>query len=1057
MFLSDQYEVRELIGKGGMGKVYKAYDRKLRTSVAIKTIVGVPDAESVKLFRKECSVLTSLCHANIVDIKAIGEFEEGGERKPFFVMPFLPGVPLGKLIWDPDLSHRLTVETTVDIIEDVCRALQSAHDKGIIHRDIKPSNIFVMDDNSVKVIDFGIALMVDARTTIEQGGTPLYMSPEQLAFAPLTPATDIFSLGVVFYEALTRRHPFKEAPEGIREAILHSVPPAASSLNGSVSFALSQVVHKAMAKAPQYRFSSADEFRGMLQKVLRNEPVQMFDISRIGPRIDRARKAYENGDLSYAAEMLEELQAEGHLDSEVSTLQDQINRSKRQKRIQQLLESARARIDQQEYGLAMQKVQEVLEIDRENASALGLKSRIMELNTNRSVDEWLRLAQHHLANRSYKHAVQALQDVLKNRPRDEQALQLLADVNRSEREYLKLCAEKEKAYEAARAAWQNGEISTSLSRMQAVVDLEQKAPDPTSHERAALYQQFYNQVRSEHDLLKSGYDEAARHLQAGQFKKALERCEQFLEKYPNYAPLQMLRFDIEERERQELSKYVAEVDRLVEAEPDFDKRVAILKEAAVKYPAEAHFTGHLKLLERKRELVRGIVAKARILAEREQFTEARAQWESLFTIYPQYPALDLEIERVKQKRDQQMRAEEKGHGVQQVNDRLESGEYAASLEAVRSLMCEFPEEPELHELERRAERGLDRSTEIGALRLRGRHSIAERKYDDGLQALRAAYRLDERNRISRGDLASGLLEYANLLMLSDSHTSRSLVEESLNVDPANAWAKSLAASLAELEARKRIERPARVADLADHSRISDETPLLSPVPGPLAGPKRGDPIPSRRVEADYDALELEGAAGGPAVPGATVHPEPLTGDPAAGAAVSRRPGGVTVAAALFRACRSAVSAAAELVRVRGARAWRGLSTLVRSKPAVRAAGSVQRARYYPYLMLAAGGVLIAAGISALLVTGARGRHVAAPGPSVTEFRVTTSPPGASVQIDGKPCGLTPCAVRLSAGVYHVRALKAGYADAQQTFALNRAESQASLTLTLQPLIAGVRV
>lgn len=1046
MFISDQYDVRELIGEGGMGKVYKAYDRKLRTFVAIKTVVGVLDPDSLKLFRKECNVLTSLCHPNIVDIKAIGEFEEASEKKPFFVMPYLSGMPLGRLIREPDLSHRLTVETTVDIFEHVCRALQSAHDKGIIHRDIKPSNIFVMDDNSVKVIDFGIALMVDARSTIEQGGTPLYMSPEQLAYEPLTRATDIFSLGVVCYEALTRRHPFKGAAEGIREAILHGVPPAASSINGSVSFALSQVVHKAMAKSPKYRFSSADELRGMLQKAMRNEPVQMFDVSRIRPRIERARKAYEKGDLAYASEMLDELEAEGHLDSEISSLQDQINRSKRQKRIQQLLESARARMEQQEYSLAMQKVQEVLDIDRENASALGLKSTIMELNTSRSVDEWLRLAQHHLANRSYKHAIQALQDVLKHRPRDEQALELLAEVSRSEREYLKRRAEKEKAYEAARAAWQNGEISTALSRMQTVVDLDQQAPDPTSHERAVLYQQFYNQVRSEHDLLKSAYDEAARQLQAGEFKIALERCGEFLLKYPNYAPLQMLRFDIEERERQALSKYIAEIDRMVEAEPDLDKRIAILKEAAVKYPAEAHFTSHLKLLERKRELVRGIIAKARLLAEREQFAEAKAQWESLRTVYPQYPALDLEIERIERKRDQQRRAEEKAHWLQQINDQLESGEYTASLETLRKMKSEFAREPEFQELERRAEHGLERFPEIETLRSSGRRLVAERQYEDGLRALWAAYRLDERNRISKGDVASALLEYANVLMHSDARASRSLIEEAIRIDPANAWAKSLAASLVEQEAREPPtgDRRPHGSETAAPSLIRDETPLLSLPPGPPTAPKSADRIPSRVPGDDYVPPKPSGTEARPSVA-------------AAGGVARRWTESVPLSTVLFRTCESAFFAATELVQARGASVWHGLAGVSHFAWFPHAAESVKKSRYHPYPILAAVFVVFVTVISALIVIGTRGKHASALPRSITELRITTSPTGAIILVNGKPRGIAPCTVRLAKDVYQVLAVKPGYADAGQPFTIQQGEQQAALALTLQPLLASLRV
>ncbi|HEV2416304.1 MAG TPA: protein kinase [Terriglobia bacterium] len=1063
MFVSDQYEIKELIGEGGMGKVYRAYDRKLRAFVAIKTIVGMPDRESLKLFQKECSILTALCHPNIVDIKAIGEFEEAGQSKPFFVMPFLPGVSLARLIRDPDHSHRLTVESTADIFEHVLRALQSAHDKGIIHRDIKPSNIFVMDDDSVKVIDFGIAQVVDARTTIEQGGTPLYMSPEQLGFAPLTRATDIFSLGVVCYETLTRHHPFKDAPEGIREAILHGVPSAASNFNPSVSFALSQVVHKAMAKAPQYRFSTADEFRGMLQRALRNEGIQLFNVSRIRPRIERARKAFEEGDLSYASEILEELETEGHLDSEMSALHDQISRSKRQRRVQQLLESARARMEEEEYGLAMQKVQEVLEIDRENAPALGLKSTIAERNTDRSVDEWLSLAQHHLGNRSYKHAIQALQDVLRHRPRDEQALRLLTEVNRSEQEYLKLRAEKERAYEAARIAWQNGEISTALSKMQSVLELDRQAPDPTSRERAALYQQFFNQVRSEHDLLKNAYDEAAQQLQAGQFKKALEHCEDFLAKYPNYAPLQMLRFDIEERERQSLSKYVAEVDQRLEAEPDLDKRIALLKEAAGKYPEEVHFTSHLKLLERKRELVRGIVAKARLLAEREQFPEAKAQWETLWTIYPQYPGLDLEIDRLVQRRDQQRRTEEKAEWVGRINLQLESGEYAASLDTIRKLQTGCQREPEFAELERRAQRGIEHSLEIEGLRSSGNRLIAERSYEQGIAALRSAYGLESGNRITRADLVNALLEFANSLLHTDWRSSRLLIDDALNVDPANAWAKTLVVSVAEQEARekRRLDRSALPAEPAAAPPGYDLPPISDPL-GEHGTPGRRGSI--ERPEADRLPTQPKPPQAGlrpPAPPTASTAKLPAAGGSGSpngaetSVSQSSAPGRGRVAIAGPR--RDASSAAAGVFRLRELLPRRGVFHSFGVGRARRVIDQVRHARYYPYSILlpVCGAVAIIAG--SIVLTSHKTEQVSKPKIVMVRLQVETSPSGATVQVSGKVCGLSPCKTALTAGSYDVRASKAGYADAQTRISVRKGEKRPKILVTLEPLLAGLRV
>src|ERR1700693_2334162 len=207
--LAGRYEVREILGRGGMGLVYRAYDTVVRREVAVKTILDSPDSAALEVFCQECDVLALMSHPNIVEIFDIGEFEEDGKKKPYFVMPLLPGTTLDTFI--RKASHRLTVERTVGIISQTCRGLQAAHERGLIHRDLKPSNIFVMEDDSVKIIDFGVAHMADTHTTRAQKGTLLYMSPEQIQLKPLAPASDIFSLSIVSYEAMTGRHPLQRS------------------------------------------------------------------------------------------------------------------------------------------------------------------------------------------------------------------------------------------------------------------------------------------------------------------------------------------------------------------------------------------------------------------------------------------------------------------------------------------------------------------------------------------------------------------------------------------------------------------------------------------------------------------------------------------------------------------------------------------------------------------------------------------------------------------------------------------------------------------------------
>src|SRR5580704_9886881 len=672
--LAGRYEVREVLGQGGMGLVYRAYDTVIRREVAVKTILDIPDPASLQLFYKECDVLASMSHPNIVEIFDIGEFEEEGKKKPYFVMPLLPGTTLEYFI--RKASHRLTVERTIDIISQACRGLQAAHERGLVHRDLKPSNIFVMEDDSVKIIDFGVAHMTNAHSTVGVKGTLLYMSPEQIEGKALSALSDLFSLSVVCYEALTGRQPFRRpTQEEIVDAILRQIPPPACELNSSVSQSISRVVHKAMAKQAWHRFATVRDFGETLNKALRNEPIEFFDAAQLKPRLERATRALEEGDHQYAGELLTGLEAEGHIDSSIDMLRRQLDRSVRQKNVAQLLSSAKARFEEEEDPLALQKIQEILQLEPGNAAAMGLKSKIESRRSERQIESWYRLAQQHIENHAYIHAREALQNVLQLKPTEARAMQLLGEVDRQEQEYNKLRQEKKQLHRAAMDSWQQGEISNALTKLAMVLELDRRAPDSSSPERTS-YQNLYDQVRSEHDALNNAYAEACKHRADGNLGNALQLCDTWLAKYPNNAVFQALKFDLEEQRRQELSAFIAAIDRQVEGEPDLDKRVGILKEAQAGHPDETHFQRALRLVEDKRDLVNSIVARAHFHEEQGQFGDALADWEILRTIYGRYPGLKFEVERLEKRRENQARTEAKARWAEQVEGCLKSASYA---------------------------------------------------------------------------------------------------------------------------------------------------------------------------------------------------------------------------------------------------------------------------------------------------------------------------------------------------------------------------------------------
>jgi serine/threonine protein kinase len=788
--IKGRYQYKEVLGKGGMGAVYKAFDTVLKRDVALKTVLDISDPAVLELFHREYEVLAHINHPNIVEILDIGELEVEGTIKPYFIMPLLPGVPLDQLI--RTASHRLSVERVVDIISQTCRGLQAAHEKGLVHRDIKPTNIIVMDDDSVKIIDFGVAHVADSKSRTGVKGTLLYMSPEQLQMKPASSQSDIFSLGIVAYESLTGRRPFEGTSEReVADAILHHMPAPASDLNPTVSQTVSRVIHKAMAKQPYHRFAAARDFAETLQKALRNEPIEIFNPARIQPRIQRASKAFEQSDYQFSSEILGELEAEGYIDQEVTLLRLKIDQAIRRKRIQQLLESARTRMEGEEYPLALQKVQEALELDPADASALSLKKSIEAKRSEGRVEDWLRLARQHLEHQAFAPAREALKNVLQTKPQDPRAAQLLSEVDQKERDFRRAQEEKQRLYQAATEAWSRGEVSAALSKMKYVLDLEQRAPDMGSPERSAAYQSFYNQVRSEHDAIQSAYAQGRKLLEDGKFSEALALCEEYVGKFPGLAIFQALKFDVQERQRQALSARIAEIDRQVETEPNLDKRVEILAGALEHYPGEPHFQQALRVTRDKRDLVNSIVAKARIQEERGQFSDALAQWEILRTIYSLYAGLSFEIERLEKRREQQARAEAKARLVKELDEEIAARDYPRALAALEKAAPDFPHDAELVELERLIRQGLERTKQALVLMVLGQELASQGHYEEGLEALRKAHGQDDPNPAIRQVLLDTLVERARVLVEEDWRAAEPLLAEALDLDPSHSLAKSL--------------------------------------------------------------------------------------------------------------------------------------------------------------------------------------------------------------------------------------------------------------------------
>ncbi len=860
--LKGRYELKDALGRGGMGVVYRAYDRVLKCDVAVKTLRDSPDPTALQLFYRECEVLSALNHPNIVPILDIGEFEEEGQSRPYFVMPLLPGTTLDKLIRSS--GTQLTVSRRIEILAQVCRGLHGAHERGLIHRDIKPGNILVMPDYSAEIIDFGVAHMINAGTTAQKG-TLYYMAPELFQGQPPSVFSDIFALGATAFELFTRRRPFERPTEReIIEAILHEIPPPASDLDHSVNEAISRVIHKAMAKQPWHRFSTVREFSECLEKAHRGEPIEYFDTARIRPRMERARAAFEQGDQQFAAEIVSELEAEGHLDPDLGLLKRQIDIAARQKRIRQLLESARSRLEGEEYPLALQKVQEILTLDPDNAEAIILKSRIEGVRSEKQIDGWLRLARQHIENNAFSHAREALENVLQIRPRDARAAAVSAEVDRREQEFVHIRKEKEQLYQAAVEAYQRGDFSSAMTKLERVLDMDRRAPDSARQELGNAYRNFYNQVRSEYDAIQGAYAEARKHLENQNCAAALAICERHLLKYPDHALFQGLKFDVQEQQRLQLSGYIADVDRQVEAETDLERKVNIIRDAVARFPDEPHFAGLLRIMTERLDLVTGIIAKARYYEERMQFAEALTQWEILRSIHSRHPGLQFEIERLGKRLAQQVWEEGKARHIRQIDMRLEEGEFDRAIELAQRALQEYPADGELLALQQLAIDARNRAGEAQTLMEEGERLFESGQFEDSLAVLHKAQEVDARCGRARPQLLDKLVARAQQLIDIDPPAAERFAESAFALDPSHAGARDMHRLLLDLAIRRQFAVEAEPGQVALHPETREFQPVVDTV---LAGQaSRTEILPS--INGTAVALAPEPRSNPPSEPAA---------------------------------------------------------------------------------------------------------------------------------------------------------------------------------------------
>src|SRR5271170_1722921 len=291
-----EYEVKSLLGSGGMGEVYCARDARLGRDVAIKVLPSFlcTDSDRLRRFEQEARAAAALNHPNILAVFQMGTYEGA----PYLVSELLEGETLR----EPIKRGRLSVRKAIDYGVQIAHGLAAAHEKGIFHRDLKPENLFVTKDGRVKILDFGLAKLTQPQSDSEHNvpalaedteagvvmGTVGYMSPEQVRAQKADHRTDMFSFGAILYEMLAGKRAFQKAtPAETMTAILNEDPLGISQVATNVAPALQRVVHRCLEKSPEQRFQSASDLAFALEALS-----DSGSMTAAGPAsADRARRS----------------------------------------------------------------------------------------------------------------------------------------------------------------------------------------------------------------------------------------------------------------------------------------------------------------------------------------------------------------------------------------------------------------------------------------------------------------------------------------------------------------------------------------------------------------------------------------------------------------------------------------------------------------------------------------------------------------------------------------------------------------------------------------------
>jgi eukaryotic-like serine/threonine-protein kinase len=581
-----KYDVVDIVGRGGMGVVYKAIDPSIGRTVAIKMMTGAfaDDPDLLSRFYREARSTGNLQHPNIVTVHDLGD-QDG---TPYLVMEFLEGESLEKII----LARRpMSLIDKIGLMIEVCEGLHYAHARTVIHRDIKPANIVILKNASIKIVDFGIARMGnDGMTRPGQVvGSIQFMSPEQINAGQVDCRSDIFSAGIVLYQLLAYELPFEGKDTGSTLLkILNEPPKSLSSILPECPRELEDIVNKALAKEPVDRYSTAEEMAFDLMRL--QESLKQHVIADSLADVESLMTQQEWSKAKDVVQSVLKLDRKHNKANEYyKEIQQVINKQARSAEAEQLRVLAEQALKANKLDDAIAHLERAMALDQGNTEAFNLHKQVKDAKERAArVEQAMKRAESAVYAGDLEEARQALEEALDLKPDNEEARSLKAQVEQRIGDAIKQ-KQLQRVVDEARKQIASRKFTAALETLDQAVTLG--ATTTTLQELMAIARAGREQEKRRRELeqLTTDVQDA---LNSDDYKSAFAKVEDGLHRFPNDSGLLKLRLLAESQreiahKRQEIERIIGDARKFTEAGKAAEA-LSILNAAAVKHPGETN-------------------------------------------------------------------------------------------------------------------------------------------------------------------------------------------------------------------------------------------------------------------------------------------------------------------------------------------------------------------------------------------------------------------------------------------------------------------------------------